>query len=64
MAGNVAVLRVIGCVYWTPLLAWLGVHPKRGEQACDAFWLLIALAGILIHVGWKPYRDLVVKHVM
>jgi transposase len=60
-------MRVAGKIHWmhvlvTPLLTWLGAHPKRGKQAFDAFGLLIAFAGTLIHDGWKPYRELACKH--
>jgi transposase len=60
-------MRVGGKLHWihvlvTPLLTWLGAHPKRGQQAFDAFGLLIAFAGTLIHDGWKPYRELACKH--
>jgi transposase len=60
-------MRVAGKIHWmhvlvTPLLTWLGAHPKRGKEAFDAFGLLIAFAGTLIHDGWKPYRELACKH--
>jgi transposase len=60
-------MRVAGKIHWmhvlvTPLLTWLGAHPKRGKQAFDAFGLLIVFAGTLIHDGWKPYRELACKH--
>ncbi len=60
-------MRVAGKLHWlhvlvTPLLNWLGAHPKRGKPAFDAFWLLIAFAGTLIHDGWKPYRELACQH--
>lgn len=60
-------MRVAGKLHWlhvlvTPLLTWLGAHPKRGKPAFDAFGLLIAFAGTLIHDGWKPYRDLACQH--
>jgi transposase len=60
-------MRVAGKIHWmhvlvTPLLTWLGAHPKRGKEAFNAFGLLIAFAGTLIHDGWKPYRELACKH--
>ena len=60
-------MRVAGKLHWmhvlvTPLLTWLGAHPNRGKQAFDAFGLLIAFAGTLIHDGWKPYRELDCQH--
>jgi transposase len=60
-------MRVAGTLHWmhvlvTPLLTWLGAHPKRGKLAFDAFGLLIAFAGTLIHDGWKPYRELACQH--
>ena len=60
-------MRVAGKIHWlqvlaTPLLTWLGAHPKRGQLAFDAFGLLIAFAGTLIHDGWKPYRELACQH--
>lgn len=60
-------MRVAGKIHWlhvlaTPQLTWLGAHPKRGQQAFDAFGLLIAFVGTLIHDGWKPYRELACQH--
>jgi len=60
-------MRVAGKLHWmhvlvTPLLTWLGAHPKRGKQAFDTFGLLMAFAGTLIHDGWKPYRELTCQH--
>ena len=60
-------MRVAGKLHWlhvlvTPLLTWLGAHPNRGKQAFDAFGLLAAFAGTLIHDGWKPYRELACQH--
>jgi hypothetical protein len=46
----------------TALLTWLGAHPKRGKPAFDAFGVLIAFTGTLIHDGWKPYREVPCKH--
>ena len=58
---------VAGKLYWlpvqvTPLLTWLGAHPKRDKPAFDAFGLLITFAGTLIHDGWKPYWELTYQH--
>lgn len=60
-------MRVAGKIHWlhvlvTPLLTWLGAHPKRGRQAFDACGLLMVFAGTLIHDGWKPYRELACQH--
>jgi len=60
-------MRVAGKLHWlhvlaTPLLTWLGAHPHRGKKAFDAFGLLIAFAGTLIHDGWRPYRELACRH--
>ena len=60
-------MRVAGKLHWlhvlvTPLLTWLGGHPNRGQQAFDAFGLLIACAGTLIHNGGKPYRERDCQH--
>ncbi|MBP6584022.1 MAG: transposase [Chromatiaceae bacterium] len=60
-------MRVAGKLHWlhvlvTPLLTWLGAHPHRGHKAFDAFGLLTAFAGTLIHDGWKPYRALACQH--
>jgi transposase len=62
-------LRVDGKLHWrhvlaTGLLTWMGIHPQRGKKAFDAFGLLTALVGTLIHDGWKPYRDLLCKHAL
>jgi transposase len=60
-------MRTGGKLHWmhvlaTPLLTWLGAHPNRGKKAFDAFGLLLAFAGTLIHDGWRPYRELACKH--
>ena len=60
-------MRVAGKLHWmhvlvTPLLTWLGAHPKRGKPVFGAFGRLIAFAGTLIHDGWKPYRELACQH--
>ena len=59
--------RVAGKRHWrhvlvTARLTWRGAHPHRGTQACDAFGLLIACAGTLIHDGGKPYRERDCQH--
>jgi transposase len=62
-------MRVAGKLHWlqvlaTGLLTWMGIHPNRGKQAFDAFGLLTAFVGTLIHDGWKPYRDLACTHAL
>jgi transposase len=62
-------LRVEGKLHWlhvlaTGLLTWMGIHPKRGRKAFEAFGLLTSFIGTLIHDGWKPYRDLVCQHAL
>src|SRR5919108_3173999 len=62
-------LRVYGKLPWlhvlaTGLLTWMGIHPQRGKKAFDAFGLLTAFVGTLIHDGWKPYRDLLCQHAL
>lgn len=62
-------LRVDGKLHWlhvlaTGLLTWMGIHPKRGKKALEAFGLLTSFIGTLIHDGWKPYRDLVCQHAL
>jgi transposase len=57
-------LRVDGKLQWlhvlaTTCLTWMGIHPNRGKKAIDAFGLLTAFVGTLVHDGWQPYRDLV-----
>jgi transposase len=54
---------VAGKLHWlhvlaTTCLTWMGIHPNRGKKAFDAFGLLSALVGTLVHNGWQPYRDL------
>jgi transposase len=48
----------------TTLLTWMGVHPKRGSAAFDAFGLLANFVGTLVHDGWKSYRDLACVHAL
>jgi transposase len=62
-------MRVAGKLHWlhvlaTPALTWLGSHANRGKQAFDAFGILIAFAGTLVHDGWKSYRDLACAHAL
>jgi transposase len=60
-------MRTGGKLRWmhvlaTPLLTWLGAHANRGKLAFDAFGILGAFVGTLIHDGWKPYRELACTH--
>ena len=62
-------MHVSGKLYWlhvvsTSLLTWIGSHAKRGRQAIDAFGILNAFVGTLIHDGWKPYRGLNCTHAL
>jgi transposase len=62
-------LRVAGKLHWlhvlaTTCLTWLGIHPNRGNKAFDAFSLLAAFVGTLVHDGWQPYRDLTCHHAL
>jgi transposase len=62
-------MRVSGKLFWlhvvaTTLLTWMGCHAKRGRQAIDAFGLLTEFVGILVHDGWKTYRDLICTHAL
>ena len=62
-------LRVAGKLHWLHVLAtggltWLGIHRKRGQQAFEAFGLLIAFMGTLVHDGWKSYRRLACQHAL
>ncbi|CAK0755483.1 hypothetical protein CCP3SC1_240032 [Gammaproteobacteria bacterium] len=62
-------MRVAGKLHWlhvlaTGLLTWVGIHPNRGKQTLDAFGLLVAFVGMLVHDGWKPYRDLACTHAL
>jgi transposase len=62
-------MNVSGKLYWlhvlaTTLLTWIGCHPNRGRKAFDAFGILTEFVGILIHDGWKPYRDLACSHAL
>jgi transposase len=55
-------LGVAGKLHWlhglaTTCLTWMGIHPQRGNKAFDAFGLLRAFGGTLVHDGWKPYRE-------
>jgi len=60
-------MRVAGKIHWlhvlaTATLTWIGSHVNRGRKAFDAFGILPAFVGTLIHDGWKPYRDLACTH--
>jgi transposase len=60
-------MRVVGKIRWLHVLAtasltWIGAHANRGRQAFDAFGILPAFTGTLIHDGWKSYRDLDCTH--
>jgi len=60
-------MRVAGSLHWlhvlsTATLTWIGAHVNRGRKAFDAFGILPAFTGTLIHDGWKPYRDLGCTH--
>lgn len=60
-------MRVAGKIRWlhvlaTTTLTWIGAHMNRGKKAFDAFGILTAFAGTLIHDGWKSYRDLECTH--
>jgi transposase len=62
-------MRVAGKLHWlhvlcTGMLTWMGIHPNRGKQAFDAFGLLAAFTGALVHDGWKPYRELMCIHAL
>jgi transposase len=62
-------MRVAGKLHWlhvlaTTYLTWMGIHPNRGKKAFDAFGLLSAFVGTLVHDGWKPYRDLACHHAL
>jgi transposase len=56
-------------LYWLHVLAttsitWIGCHANRGILAFDAFGILGAFVGTLIHDGWQPYRDLTCTHAL
>lgn len=60
-------MRVEGKLHWLHVLAtgwltWIGRHANRGQKAFEAFGLLTAFVGTLIHDGWKPYRALACTH--
>jgi len=62
-------MNVSGKLYWlhvvaTTLLTWIGCHAKRGREAIDAFGILTAFVGTLVHDGWRTYRDLVCIHAL
>lgn len=58
VAGSLRWLHVLS----TAALTWIGAHVNRGRKAFDAFGILPAFTGTLIHDGWKPYRDLGCTH--
>lgn len=43
-------------------LSWLGVHPKRGQDAFREFGLLPEFHGTLVHDGFKSYESLGCGH--
>ena len=60
-------MKVAGKIHWLHVLAtaavtWIGAHANRGKKAFDAFGILPAFAGTLIHDGWQSYRDLACVH--
>lgn len=62
-------MRVSGKLHWlhvlaTSALTWIKSHTNRGKKAFDAFGILAAFIGTLVHDGWKPYRDLACTHAL
>jgi transposase len=62
-------LRVDGKLHWlhalvTAGLTWIGIHANRGQKAFEAFGLLTAFVGTLVHDGWRAYRDLLCQHAL
>jgi transposase len=62
-------MRVAGKLFWLHVLAtgsmtWIGSHLNRGKKAFDAFGILAAFVGTLVHDGWRPYRDLACTHAL
>jgi transposase len=62
-------MKVAGKVFWlhvlaTELMTWMGAHANRGKKAFDAFGILNAFVGTLIHDGWQAYRDLACSHAL
>ena len=60
-------MKVAGKIHWLHVLAtsavtWIGAHANRGKKAFDAFGILTAFTGTLIHDGWRSYRDLACVH--
>jgi transposase len=45
-------------------LTWIGIHANRGQKAFEAFGLLTAFVGTLVHDGWRAYRDLLCQHAL
>lgn len=62
-------MRVAGSLHWlhamaTNTLTWLGSHANRGKKAFDAFGILAAFTGTLVHDGLRSYRDLPCVHAL
>ena len=62
-------MNVAGKLHWLHVLAtlsltWIGCHANRGKKAFDAFGILTAFIGTLVHDGWKAYRDLACLHAL
>jgi len=62
-------LRVLKALHWmhvlcTAGLVWMGCHAKRGKQAFDALGLLGRFHGVLVHDGWRSYRELQCVHAL
>jgi len=60
-------MRVAGKLHWmhtlaTPIMTWLGVHANRGHEAIEAFALIPAMLGTLIHDGLVAYRQYTCLH--
>jgi transposase len=62
-------IRVAGKLLWlhalvTPTLTWMACHKKRGLEAFAALAILHRFVGVLVHDGWKPYRELLCQHAL
>jgi transposase len=62
-------MKVAGKLYWlhvlaTAVMTWIGCHANRGTKAFDAFGILHAFVGTLIHDGWKAYQELACTHAL